>query len=76
MQRGPFGHWRHVHLFEAVDGGTKMRDQIDFASPYGPLGRLFDSVFLEQYMIQLIERRNAHLTRVAETSALATRVTL
>jgi hypothetical protein len=53
-----------------------MRDQIDFASPYGPLGRLFDSVFLEQYMIQLIERRNAHLTRVAETSALATRVTL
>ncbi len=66
MQRGPFGRWRHVHLFEPFDDGTRMHDRIDFASPLGPLGLVVDTLRLQTYMTQLIERRNAHLKRVAE----------
>ena len=67
MRRGPFGRWRHIHLFEPIDGGTRMRDEIDFASPFTPLGRLVDMVVLRRYMTKLIGRRNAHLKRTAES---------
>src|ERR1700694_51548 len=65
MRRGPFGRWRHVHLFDPIDGGTIMRDEIDFASPFGPLGWMVDAAGLRSYMTKLIERRNAHLKQAA-----------
>src|SRR5579864_6452198 len=46
MQRGPFGHWHHQHRFEARAGGTLMVDEVDFASPFGPLGALIDAIYL------------------------------
>ena|ERR1700737_4765941 len=68
MQRGPFGRWRHVHLFQRIDGGTRMRDEIAFASPLGPLRRVVDAMVLRSYMTRLIERRNAYLKHAAEAA--------
>lgn len=33
QRRGPFSHWEHEHTFERVDGGTLMRDTVDYAMP-------------------------------------------
>lgn len=38
-----------------------MRDVIDFAAPWGPLGRLADRLVLDRYMRSLIVERNAWL---------------
>ena len=38
--KGPYRFWRHTHSFEARDGGTLMRDTIEFAVPFGALGDL------------------------------------
>ena len=35
---GPYRFWRHTHSFEARDGGTLMRDTVEFAVPFGALG--------------------------------------
>ncbi|MFT4235665.1 MAG: SRPBCC family protein [Microbacterium sp.] len=59
--RGPFKRWHHEHLFEETDGGTRMVDRIDFASPLGPIGRVVDALVLRGYMTRLIARRNAWL---------------
>ncbi len=59
--RGPFERWWHEHVFDEVDGRTRMLDRIEFASPVGPVGRIVDRLVLEQYMTRLIERRNAWL---------------
>src|ERR687888_1678095 len=40
MFKGPFRRMRHDHLFEPVDGGTRMRDVFEFASPLPPLDAL------------------------------------
>jgi ligand-binding SRPBCC domain-containing protein len=32
--------WRHQHGFEALDGGTRMTDHVEYALPLGPLGRI------------------------------------
>lgn len=46
MLRGAFRHLRHDHYFEPVDGGTLMRDVIEYAAPFGLLGRLAERLFL------------------------------
>jgi ligand-binding SRPBCC domain-containing protein len=66
---GPFRYWRHDHHFEPDgDGGTAMRDVVDFAAPLGPLGRMAELLVLDRYMPELIRLRNAHLKKSAEAS--------
>ncbi|MEM6453812.1 MAG: TIGR01777 family oxidoreductase [Acidobacteriota bacterium] len=41
--RGPFAHWDHLHRLEAEgDDGCVLHDQVAYAPPLGPLGRLAD----------------------------------
>ncbi|MGH8791082.1 MAG: SRPBCC family protein [Stackebrandtia sp.] len=62
---GPFAVWRHAHYFEpAADGGTVMRDVVDFAAPCGLLGRLAEALVLNRYMTRLIRIRNRSLAAV------------
>lgn len=35
--RGPYRLWRHRHTFEPANGGTWVRDHVDYAVPGGPL---------------------------------------
>ncbi|MFE4836411.1 SRPBCC family protein [Arthrobacter sp. NPDC056691] len=63
--RGPFRRFRHVHEFSEDPAGTIMVDRIDFAAPFGPLGRLAEKLFLARYLRRLIETRNRHLTAAA-----------
>lgn len=67
QERGPFKRWHHAHHFAPDgNGGTVMRDVIDFAAPFGPLGALIDRLVLHRYMVRLIERRNQYIKKVAE----------
>jgi ligand-binding SRPBCC domain-containing protein len=49
---GPFERWVHSHVFHAEDGGTRVRDRVEYAfpTPAGPLaaalsGPGFDAFF-------------------------------
>ena len=40
--RGPYRRWVHTHTFEEVDGGTLVRDRVDYLVPGGSIAnRLF-----------------------------------
>jgi ligand-binding SRPBCC domain-containing protein len=69
MRRGPFARWHHVHVFDERNGATLMRDQVEYASPFGPLGAAVDALFLRRYMSELLRRRNLHIKSVAEAAA-------
>ncbi|MEU3650955.1 SRPBCC family protein [Lentzea sp. NPDC034063] len=60
---GPFRHWRHEHRFEPDgNGGTIMRDLVDFSAPFGlPV--------LDRYVERLIRNRAEHLRSVAEPAS-------
>jgi ligand-binding SRPBCC domain-containing protein len=62
---GPFARFRHEHNFASAEGGTRMIDDVTFAAPYGPLGRVAEGV-LRLYLRRLIEQRNRYLKEVAE----------
>lgn len=63
--RGPFQSFRHVHEFSADGGETVMVDRIEFAAPFGPLGRVVERLVLTRYVRNLIEQRNRHLTETS-----------
>lgn len=58
--RGPYRYWRHEHLFEPVDGGTRCRDIVHYGVPGGALvHRLMvrrDVRAIFEYRQQAIER--------------------
>ena len=66
MVSGAFKSFKHVHLFEAVDTGTKMIDVFSYVSPLGLLGKLADILFLERYMERLLINRNLVIKSQAE----------
>jgi ligand-binding SRPBCC domain-containing protein len=66
MTEGPFKSCRHVHELMNERGGTLMHDTIEWASPLGPLGRIFDKLVLERHLRQIVSTRNAALRRLAE----------
>ncbi|MTD17154.1 cyclase [Nakamurella sp. YIM 132087] len=68
---GPFGIWRHAHLFVPDGAGTRMTDVVHFRSPAGLVGDVVDRVFLVRYMTGLLEQRNRWL--VAELTGAAGR---
>ena len=67
MVKGAFQSFRHTHTFEAHPNGTLMKDEFDYRSPLGPLGRLADWLFLEAYMRRFLLQRNQFIKKVAES---------
>ena len=71
QRKGPFKSFRHVHAFEPVEHGTRLRDEVEFTAPLGVLGRVAERLVLGRYLRHLIDVRNAFLvteaTRVGAT---------
>jgi ligand-binding SRPBCC domain-containing protein len=66
LVRGAFRTLRHDHYFEAVPGGTRVRDVFEFSSPAGILGRWFERLFLTHYLTELLSLRNTVLKQQLE----------
>lgn len=66
LVRGAFRTLRHDHYFEAVPGGTRVRDVFEFSSPLGFVGGWFDKLFLKRYLTRFLRARNALLKQQLE----------
>ncbi len=66
MTEGRFAVFVHDHFFEPTEGGTLMRDVLEFQSPLGLLGRVADRLVLKRYLQRFIETRNQALRQEAE----------
>jgi ligand-binding SRPBCC domain-containing protein len=64
--KGPFRRFRHVHEFRQAAEGTTMVDRVEFAAPFGIVGRLIEKLVLARYLQKLIESRNQHLAGVLQ----------
>jgi ligand-binding SRPBCC domain-containing protein len=68
MEEGKFKTFRHEHFFEEENGITTMKDKLQYETPFGILGKLFDVLFLKRHLTQFILERNKILKETAENS--------
>ena len=66
MEEGKFKFFKHEHFFEEENGFTIMKDKIQYETPFGIFGRLFDFLFLKKHLIQFLLERNKILKKVSE----------
>lgn len=46
QRSGPYALWHHQHHFRPVPGGVEMTDEVNYAIPFGWLGRLANLIFV------------------------------
>ena len=62
--RGPYRYWHHLHEFEEVEQGTRMRDVVDYELPFGPLGSLAQALFVRRSLERIFGYRRQAVTEV------------
>lgn len=67
MTSGGFVSYQQEHHFAPMDDGTRMRDEVRFTAPMGPLGLLLERTLLRQYVGRMLVERHRWLKRVAES---------
>jgi len=55
--RGPYKLWRHTHRFSEVEGGTLIVDAVEYALPFGVLGRMVHRLQVARDLGQIFDYR-------------------
>jgi ligand-binding SRPBCC domain-containing protein len=68
MIKGDFKSFCHQHFFKTIDNGTIMIDILEFESPYGSIGKIFNTIYLKKYLENFLITRNKTIKEYAETA--------
>ena len=68
MEKGKFKSFKHEHFFEQENGITIMKDKLQYETPFGILGKLFDVLLLKKHLTNFLLERNKVLKEVSEKS--------
>lgn len=61
---GPYRLWHHHHSFRTAPGGTEMKDTVDYALPFGPLGAIARWLFVRRILERIFDYRTAAIQRI------------
>jgi NADH dehydrogenase len=54
---GPYRSWVHRHTFTAVEGGTRIEDDVEYALPLGRLGELAHGLNVRSQLLEIFRHR-------------------
>jgi len=58
---GPYAMWHHQHHFKVIEGGVEMTDIIDYAVPFGVLGRMMNTILISNEIEKIFTFREAKI---------------
>lgn len=61
---GPYGFWHHKHFFEANEFGTKMTDVVHYGLPLGFLGRIINTILVENKLKSIFDYRQVKVNEL------------
>lgn len=64
--KGHFKNFKHQHFFEEKENQTIMIDILEYDTPYGCIGKLFDKFILKNHLTNFILHRNQILKEISE----------
>jgi ligand-binding SRPBCC domain-containing protein len=67
MLKGTFKSFKHQHIFTQEGKNTVMTDILEFESPFGIIGKVFNKLFLKNYLIKFLLKRNNLIKTTAES---------
>lgn len=77
QRAGPYRIWIHEHRFDPTPNGVRMIDQVTYALPFGPLGRLTHYLYVRRRLAQIFDYRrdkiDALFFNLSETPISATK---
>ncbi len=65
---GPYSFWHHTHTFEAVAGGTMIRDHVRYLLPFGALGSLVQRLVVRRQLEAIFRHRAQAIAAVFSTT--------
>ena len=69
--RGPYAVWRHQHIFVPDNGGTRIIDDVEYALPFGILGRLAHVLLMRRDIERIFDFRQRRLAELLGQGKLA-----
>ncbi len=66
---GPYALWHHQHLFEVVDKKVRMTDIVTYKPPFGFIGRLANTLFIEKQIKSIFEYRKIKMNEIFNTNS-------
>jgi ligand-binding SRPBCC domain-containing protein len=60
---GPYALWHHQHHFKSVPGGVEMKDEVNYAIPYGIIGRMANAMFVEREVNGIFDYRTEVISK-------------
>lgn len=67
MISGDFKNFRHDHHFKTTTNGTIMIDLVNFESPFNFIGKIFNYLYLKNYLEKFLIHRNSIIKDYAES---------
>lgn len=64
--KGKFKSFKHQHFFEEKNGFVIMQDLLQYETPFGIFGKLFDILFLKRHLTRFILYRNQIIKKISE----------
>lgn len=64
--KGNFKSFKHQHFFEEKNGVTIMQDILEYETPFGIFGKMFDVLFLKRHLVKFLLYRNEVLKAFSE----------
>lgn len=66
MMEGDFKSFIHRHHFKQIDNGTIAIEEVSYETPYGLAGKIFNRIYLANYLIRILKERTAIIKTYAE----------
>ncbi|MBL6447995.1 SRPBCC family protein [Fulvivirga sp. 29W222] len=67
---GPYALWHHQHHFREVKDGVEMIDEVNYAIPFGIIGRLANSIFVGKEVKAIFDYRHKVLQNYFQNRAV------
>lgn len=58
QKSGPYKFWHHQHIFKEIKNGTEMTDIVNYAAPFGFLGKMAENLFIKKKVEEVFNFRN------------------
>jgi ligand-binding SRPBCC domain-containing protein len=61
---GPYKIWHHEHHIKEIEGGIQMLDIISYTPPFGIIGKLANTLFIQRQLNGIFEYRKKALIEI------------